>query len=94
MIHIHTYFVVFQVEIRTKKLDESNVVFVSKGKEDCAFDNHQIHEWDVIGHFMHEARTDPALSTTHKVYSTMYITIQAKRQPVYDSFYSFTINSL
>lgn len=70
-----------ELVLKPRVKPSSEVVLVPAAADKCAFQRAVIHEWNIVGHIAKEFLTDPSQSTTHKQYSTVYIVIQAQRQP-------------
>ena len=71
-----------QVGLRTTRLEVEKVVL--KARNDCcSLHHHGVHEWVVLDHLMKDFVTDPALSSAHKEYSIMFITVLVRRQSMW-----------
>lgn len=60
-------------------MPRDELILVSK-LEECAVDRHIMHEWHVLGHCVKPFFTDPATSSTNKSYSTLFVTVLARRK--------------
>ena len=68
-----------QICFKPYKLPKDELILVSKLKE-CAVDRTIMHEWNVLGHCVKPFFTDPATSSTNKSYSTLFVTVLARRK--------------
>jgi hypothetical protein len=69
-----------QVCLKPHKLAKSSLILTPAPTEECAMAHHVTHEWNILGHCIKIFDSDPAASSTGKVYSTLLITVLARRR--------------
>jgi hypothetical protein len=81
-----------QIGLRTTRLEAEKVLL--KPRFPNSLHHHGVHEWIILDHLLRDFLTDPNLSSAHKEYSIMFITILVKRQSIWFVNNIFIISGL